>query len=256
MYRPLEALLAAVARRDPAAHLIFVGDYINRGPDSRQVIDRMLTLTRATFLRGNHDDIFDLVLHGDCYMCHADAPDPVSAFSWFMQHGLAETLISYGASWAELEALARNPTPQKVERLVTIVPPAHRQFIRSLRAVFETDDFFVAHGFWDPDEPDNKPNLAAPLERDPKLRYQLLWGRFTETQIIRRKKWGRTGYFGHTPVLNYRSSGGAFQPIRGTRLVLLDTAVALSVSGRLSAVCAETGAVVQSDRQGQVVELP
>ena len=256
MYRPLDALLAAIERRDPAAHLVFVGDYINRGPDSRQVIDRMLKLTRATFLRGNHDDIFDLVLHGDCYMCHAEAPDAVSAFVWFMQHGLAETLMSYGADWADLEALARRPTPAGVERLVTFVPPAHRQFIRGLRPVFEADDFFVAHGYWDPDDADDQPNLAAPLERDPKLRYQLLWGRFTEAQITRKKRWKRTGYFGHTPVLNYRSPAGESLPIRGQQLVLLDTAVALSRSGRLSAVCAETGTVLQSDRQGETVELP
>ena len=255
MYRPLDALLAAIHSRDPAAHLIFVGDYINRGPDSRQVIDRMLTLPRATFLRGNHDDIFDLVLHGDCYMCHADAPDPVSGFVWFMQHGLAETLMSYGADSAELEAMARRPTPQKIGRLVTMAPPAHRQFIRRLRPVFETDGFFVTHGYWDPDDSDNKPNLAAPLERDPKLRYQLLWGRFTEAQIDRKKRWARTGYFGHTPVLNYKASKGNYEPIRGPQIVLLDTAVALSVSGRLSAVCAETGAVLQSDRQGNTMEL-
>ena len=103
MLRPLEALVAAISRRDPGAHLIFVGDYVNRGPDSRQVIDLLLTLPHATFLRGNHDDIFDLILHGDCYMCHKDAPDAVAGFAWFMEHGLDKTLVSYGADWAELE---------------------------------------------------------------------------------------------------------------------------------------------------------
>ena len=256
MFRPLDALLAAVARLDPAARFIFVGDYINRGPDSRRVIDRLLTLRDATFLRGNHDDIFDLVLHGDCYMCHASAPDPVSAFAWFMQHGLAETLMSYGADWAELESIARRPSPQKIEQVTRIVPATHRQFIRNLRATFETDDFFVAHGYWDPDARDDDPNLALPLERDPQLRYKLLWGRFTDAQIRRKKRWSRTGYFGHTPVLNYASARGMYEPIRGTQMVLLDTAVALAVSGMLSAVCAESGTVLQSDRAGDTLELP
>src|SRR5579884_585200 len=90
MLRPLDALVTAVGSRDPGAHLIFVGDYVNRGPDSRRVIDLLLTLPRATFLRGNHDDVFDLILHGDCYMCHPDGPNPVAAFAWFMQHGRSE----------------------------------------------------------------------------------------------------------------------------------------------------------------------
>jgi serine/threonine protein phosphatase 1 len=256
MLRPLEALLGAIARLDPVARCIFVGDYINRGPDSKRVIDRLLLLKDATFLRGNHDDIFDLVLHGDCYMCHANAPDPVSAFAWFMQHGLAETLTSYGADWEELESIARRPSARHIEQLVRIVPEPHRQFVRALRPAFETDDFFVAHGYWDPDARDDDPNLAAPLASDPQLRYKLLWGRFTDAQIKRKKRWSRTGYFGHTPVLNYPSAKGLYEPVRGPGIVLLDTAVALSQSGMLSAVCAESGAVLQSDRGGEIVELP
>ena len=41
-------------------HLIFVGDYIDRGPDSKGVIDRMLVLKEkysCTFLRGNHEEL-------------------------------------------------------------------------------------------------------------------------------------------------------------------------------------------------------
>jgi len=256
MFRPLDALIAAVNRRDPAARFIFVGDYINRGPDSRRVIERLLTLKDATFLRGNHDDIFDLVLHGDCYMCPTNAPDPISAFAWFMQHGLAETLMSYGADSAELESIARRPSARHIEQVIRAVPAPHRQFIRELRPSFETDDFFVAHGYWDPDSRDDDPNLAAPLARSPELRYKLLWGRFTDAQIRRKKRWSRTGYFGHTPVLNYASAKGMSEPIRGAGIVLLDTAVALSASGMLSAVCAESGTVLQSDRAGDTMELP
>lgn len=180
MLRPLQALLGAIARRDPAAHLIFLGDYVNRGPDSKRVIDLLLSLSGATFLRGNHDDIFELLLHADCYICHSSAPDSVSAFTWFMRHGLAETLI------------------------------------QGLRPVFETEDFFAAHGYWDVDEPDDSPGLAWRLERYPPLRYRLLWGRFSDAQIRRKKRWKRAGYFGHTPVFNY-PGGSDFTPIRGRR---------------------------------------
>ena len=104
MLRPLQTVLAEVNRRDPWAHLLFVGDYVNRGPDSNGVIELLLTLKNAHFIRGNHDDIFDMILHGSCYVTHPAAPDPLSAFCWFMEHGLADTFISYGIDYAELVA--------------------------------------------------------------------------------------------------------------------------------------------------------
>jgi len=255
MLRPLEALVGAVARSDPQAHYVFVGDYVNRGPDSRRVIDLLLSLSRATFLRGNHDDIFDLLLSGQCCSCHASAPDPVSAFAWFMQHGLAETLMSYGADWAELESLVHRPSPRRVEQLMNMVPARHQIFIRSLRLGYEADDFFVVHGFWNPDQPDDSPSPGAQPTADPRACYEMLWERFTHAEIHRKKRWKRTGYFGHTPVFNYRSGADAFTPIRGEKIVLLDTAVALSAAGMLSAVCPETGAVMQADQAGTITEL-
>ena len=254
MLRPLEALVHAVSTRDPGAQLIFVGDYVNRGADSRRVIDLLLTLSNATFLRGNHDDVFDLILHGDCYMCHQDAPNAVAAFAWFMQHGLDKTLVSYGADWAELDHLARHPNPHRVAQLASIVPETHRAFIRDLRPVLEHPDLFVAHGYWDVDTADDGPDLETRLMQAPKLRYQLLLGRFSERQVLQKKRWGRTGYFGHTPVVNYRASGGDYVPVRGPKMVLLDTAVAISSAGALSAVCAETGTLLQADRGGDISE--
>ncbi|HWE05407.1 MAG TPA: hypothetical protein VG274_01785, partial [Rhizomicrobium sp.] len=83
----------------------------------------------------------------------------------------------------------------------------------------------------------------------------LLWGRFTEAQLLGKKRWSRTGYFGHTPVVNY-SAGAGLVPVRGHRIVLLDTASALMPEGMLSAMCAESGRVIQADRLGQTIELP
>jgi serine/threonine protein phosphatase 1 len=252
MLRPLDALLNAVQARDPAARFTFSGDYINRGPDSPGVVERLLGLKNATFLRGNHDDIFDLILNGTCYLGGAETSDPVAAFQWFMNHGLADTLMAYGIDYAELEFLAQHPDAGNLELAVQVVPESHRQFFRSLRAVAEYDEFFVAHAYWDPDEGDSSPDLAARLASDPKLRQQLLWGRYTETQIQRKKRWKRTGYFGHTPVVNYRQEDD-LTPVYGPQIVLLDTAAALGLNGRLTAVCADNRDVIQTDRAGGVV---
>lgn len=252
MLRPLEALLKAVWKRDAQARFIFVGDYVNRGPEAPGVVSRLLGLEHATFLRGNHDDIFDLILNGTCYICHHDSPDPLSAFGWFMNHGLAETLMAYGADSAELEFLLRHPNLDRLQRALEVVPEPHRRFFRGLRAVAEYEHFFVAHAFWDPDEPDNSPDLAARLAADVRLRHQILWARYTEAQILRKKRWKRTGYFGHTPVSNYRR-GGEVTPVTGPQLVLLDTGAALGAHGRLSAVCPDNNDLIQADRAGAVI---
>jgi serine/threonine protein phosphatase 1 len=253
MVRPLTALLDAVREADSRARFVFVGDYVNRGPDARAVIELLLMLNHATFLRGNHDDVFDLLINGECYICHPTAMNPMAAFLWFMQFGLAETLMSYGVDWAELDAVVQKPNQAALDRAVGAVPEAHRKFIRSLQSVYETDSFFVGHGYWNPDLPDSSPSISKQLEHDEQLRYQLLWGRFNGQQLSRKKYWKRTGYFGHTPVSNYQTE---LVPVRGQNIVLMDTAAALSTSGMLSAVCAENGTVIQADRAGDVVTLP
>src|SRR5688572_12870690 len=130
MLRPLQTVLGVVVRRDPWAHLLFVGDYVNRGPDSRGVIELLLSLKNAHFVRGNHDDLLDMILHGSCYAPHPSASDPVSAFCWFMEHGLADTFQSYGFDYAELEHARHKPTREAVKRFGEAVPPKHRTFIR------------------------------------------------------------------------------------------------------------------------------
>ncbi len=47
MLVPLEGLLQAIEPRDAAARFFFVGDYVNRGPNLRGVIDRLLALAAA-----------------------------------------------------------------------------------------------------------------------------------------------------------------------------------------------------------------
>jgi serine/threonine protein phosphatase 1 len=252
MLRPLEALVRAVERIDSQRQLLFVGDYVNRGPDSNGVIELLLSLKNAHFVRGNHDDILDMVLHGSSYVTHPSAPDPVSAFCWFMEHGLAETFTSYGIDYAELEFIRHRPTPDLIRRVGESVPARHRTFIRRLPPVIEHEDLFVAHGVWGADEPDT--SLAQALASGPMLRNELLWGRFGP-EIGRKKRWKRTGYFGHTPVqalpANLRNHDPT--PVRGPNMMMVDTGAAVSPDGRLTAVCAENGAVVQAERNGTLV---
>jgi serine/threonine protein phosphatase 1 len=255
MFRPLEKLLAAIERKDPLRQLLFVGDYVNRGPDSKGVIDLLLSLKDAHFVRGNHDDVFDHVLHNVSYCGEPGEDFREASFKWFMQHGLDKTFMSYGVSEGELKNVLRRTTAAALDELTRQVPAGHRQFIRNLPAVIESADLFVAHAKWDVHTPTEKPTVAQRLASSEKLRYPLLWGRYRSDEIEADKPWARTGYFGHTPVDSYLESADLV-PVTGPKIVLLDTAAALVPHGRLSAYCHETGQFIQVDQNGKLTVPP
>ena len=86
----------------------------------------------------------------------------------------------------------------------------------------------------------------------------MVWRRFEAEEISVTKAWRRTGYFGHTPVSQYgalardaRDPGPL--PIRGHRIVLVDTGCAVQPDGRLTAFCHEEGRFIQVDREGRLL---
>ncbi|HEX2971600.1 MAG TPA: hypothetical protein VHP11_04675, partial [Tepidisphaeraceae bacterium] len=179
------------------------------------------------------------------------------AYRWFMQHGLDNTLTSYGADWAELEHLLKHPDEKRLDAVLQCVPESHRRFISSLRPIYETDEFFVAHGKWNPDDHDQKPSFSHQLGRSGVHRELLMWGRFTSAEILRTKAWTRTGYFAHTPVENYPKllPRGQYIPILGPKIGLVDTGVALSPLGRLTAFCHESKMFLQASHFGTLIAL-
>lgn len=256
MKSPLERLLDEVGRIDSQARFYFVGDYINRGPDSKGVIDLLLSLSGAKFVRGNHDDIFDQVLTSTHFASNAANGDRMAAFNWFMEFGLDQTFLSYGVDYG---LLGRCSTIKQLLEIISSVPEVHQRFIHDLPPVIEESDLFVAHAKWDPYETDAMPSLMEMLKSNDAARHKLLWGRFTEEEIAITKAWRRTGYFGHTPVYAYAASQKTGEvlmlPIAGNKIVLLDTGVALNANGRLTAFCADHHSFVQVDHYAKVVEV-
>jgi serine/threonine protein phosphatase 1 len=259
MLTPLEALLRAVSAYDRDARFLFTGDYVNRGPDSRGVVDLLLKLEAggARVVRGNHDDLFDLMLNEQCASNRSLIKEPIADFARMVQNGVAETLTSYGVARNQVLHLVDHPSRDGLRRLLEAVPETHRAFFRRLPLVIDEDEFFVAHAYLPPDAPDRTnqvPTLARTLDASPRLRHDILWNRFTESEIRRQKDWSRTGFFGHSPVAGLRGWRGIGNvPIRGPQIVLLDTGAAAARSGRLTAVCVEDGNFLQSDRDGRVV---
>jgi serine/threonine protein phosphatase 1 len=131
--RALEALLAVIRSR-PEDVIVTLGDYINRGPDSRGVLDRLIALERRCNLvplLGNHDQ----------QLLAALAAEPGAMFDLLDMGGRA-TLASYGAPGDRVTAadLAR-------------IPAEHVAFLERGRDYYETDTHIFVHAQYDPDLP-------------------------------------------------------------------------------------------------------
>src|SRR6202012_5424448 len=122
MATALKGLVETVTKRDPTPSWIFVGDYVNRGHDSKGVIDFLLKLPNARFGRGNHDDVFDVLINQQSYVEQLTNNNRAGAYKWFMEHGLRETLASYGADDASMKAVLEHPTTAGLEKLIARIP--------------------------------------------------------------------------------------------------------------------------------------
>lgn len=174
----LETLLRRIeedARRsapDEAPLLVFLGDYIDRGPDSRRVIDAVLAAEACrTFevvaLKGNHEDALIRFL-----------ADPAFADAWIDNWGEA-TLRAYGVDpWGGEEVRTR---------FHAALPDAHRRFLSRLVVSHTVGDYHFVHA-------GVRPGVAldAQDERD------LLWIR--HEFLMSGEPFGKVVVHGHTPA--------------------------------------------------------
>ncbi len=122
-------------RDDAETTLIFLGDLVDRGPDSAGVVERLRLLARARqnarFLLGNHEEVFLLTIAGDD-----------RAARLFCRIGGRETAISYGIPPDEYEQLAY---PEVIDRLQALVPTSHRDFLGAFEDLIVLGDYAFAH---------------------------------------------------------------------------------------------------------------
>jgi serine/threonine protein phosphatase 1 len=155
---------------------VTIGDYIDRGPDSRGVLDRLARNpfpTELVALKGNHEDLFETFLR-----------DPSITDDWRRVGGL-ETLHSYGVAVAPL-MMGKN-YHEAAEALRLVLPPAHLEFLGSLKTSLIVGKYFLCHAGVRPGVPLNQQS-----EED------LLWIRapFLESKA----DFGKIVVHGHTPT--------------------------------------------------------
>ncbi|MBL8825984.1 MAG: serine/threonine protein phosphatase [Planctomycetaceae bacterium] len=153
------ALLGAIAPQ-PTDRIILLGDLVDRGPDSRGVIDRILQL-RATcqvdVILGNHEEMMLQVIDGR-------APEP------WLNFGGVQTLDSYGFVGS-----------------LDVLPASHVELIRQAHDFVETERHFFTHANYDPRQPLNKQTVAM-----------LRWNRL-DTHFPGPHASGKIAVVGHTP---------------------------------------------------------
>lgn len=117
-----------------AATIVFLGDLIDRGPDSAGVIERVRTLAgpaKTLLLLGNHEEILLRVLDGE----------PGLAYDWLGFGGDA-CVESYGLSAASLKAMDE-------ARIATVlreaIPPAHVAFLKEAGDTIRFGDYLLVH---------------------------------------------------------------------------------------------------------------
>jgi serine/threonine protein phosphatase 1 len=129
------------------AHIVFMGDYTDRGPDSKGVLDLLIKGRDEgrnwTFLMGNHDRMFSWFMVE--YPRH-DAHLPVELYWLHQRLGGDTTMASYGVS---VEPSLRKTAVH--EAALKAVPQAHVDFLRELKLTYETEDLFFVHAGIDPD---------------------------------------------------------------------------------------------------------
>jgi serine/threonine protein phosphatase 1 len=143
---------------------VFMGDYIDRGPNSFEVIEYLIDLKKrcrdVVFLKGNHEDMLEKYLSG---------PDKYT----YLANGGWDTLNSYMA-----QSLSDEPS----------IPVKHLRFFESLDLFYETDGYIFVHA-----------GLREHIALGMQTPDDLLWIR--NEFILSDYDFGKQVVFGHTPFL-------------------------------------------------------
>lgn len=128
---------------DLTGKIVFLGDYIDRGPDSRGVLELLMSLNisglETVFLKGNHEAVMLEALR-----------DPEICRKW-IRHGGDATMQSYGV-FIEPESEIQDIERAQIA-LREKLPHSHRSFLEKLLPYYRTDTLLFVHAGVDPDKP-------------------------------------------------------------------------------------------------------
>jgi serine/threonine protein phosphatase 1 len=152
LFEDLLAQIAAdhEARGQADVRLIFVGDLIDRGPASAQVVERVRQLmcedSRIHCIMGNHEELLLLALEGND-----------EALALFTKIGGRATLLSYGLDADDIHTLSNKDL---IAAMRAAIPATHVEFINSLEDWIEIGDYLFVHAGIRPEVPIERQKLS------------------------------------------------------------------------------------------------
>lgn len=115
--------------------IVFLGDLIDRGPKSAEVVERLRTYRpvgiRVEFLTGNHEEVLLRILDGEG-----------SLIADWLRFGGAQCARSYGLSASRLATM---PSAEAIETLRSTIPAEHQAFLASFADTFRAGDYLFVH---------------------------------------------------------------------------------------------------------------
>lgn len=163
-YEKLRVLMEKIDIDFETDRLVFLGDYIDRGPQSFEVVAFLVELKKrhagTVFLKGNHEEMLEKYLAGE---------DRIT----YLVNGGQQTLESY----------MNRPRSESEPA----IPKSHLDFFRSLKTYHETGDYIFVHA-----------GLRSKVPLEKQKTADLLWirKRFIESKY----DFGKMIVFGHTPL--------------------------------------------------------
>ena len=143
-----DLLAQLVPEIGPEDTLVFLGDYIDRGPDSRGCVERIVRLKQeAPFsvvtLLGNHEQWLLRTLNEPLrhsWLIGMEALDTIRSYSWEAAQQIESAMADLGVR------LFTDKAPLPYDSFFEAMPPSHIRFFRELKAFHETADVICVHG--------------------------------------------------------------------------------------------------------------
>ena len=175
----LESRILSEQREIGPPVVVFLGDYVDRGPESARVIELLLTGRPYGYevrcLRGNHEQSMLAFME-----------DPMANRAWVLQGG-AETLMSYGVQPPSPVGAADEDWTAVAQQLRERLPAAHLDFLNRLERYVAFGDYAFVHA-----------GIDASRSLEDQTDNDLYWAR--AAFIASRRPFSHRVVHGHTPV--------------------------------------------------------